>query len=129
MNETEWRTHTTDLLRWLHDAVGRGGDFVSEQTPLVIQEYVTYIRTTSTVPVLVGVILAMLVMFLWRVTYRIHKTGTDVEAVQALLLLSVITTFFSAAFIGSSLDECVKAWVAPRVLVLEKVSELSGLGK
>lgn len=129
MNETEWQTHAADLLQWLRHAAERGGDFVSEQTPLVIQEYVTYARMTSTVLVVLGVVMMPLVLILWRASHRAYKTGDDDDAVLIPGLLSVLPLIAAAGIIGSNIDDCVKAWAAPRVLVLEKVSELSGLGE
>lgn len=59
MNQ-ELKLKLLEYMSKLEAAVQTSGDFVAEQVPLVVQEYVAYQRGTSTVVVVFGLIALLL---------------------------------------------------------------------
>jgi len=125
MNE-ELKAKLLTYLAHLEGAVKGTGDFVAEQAPLVVQEYILYMRVSTTWPLLLFVVSLLIVVInaWWLCSYngsmvRLEdhpRTWVALTHAAATLLVGIIVVCHNA-------DPCVKAWTAPRILVLDYIKE------
>jgi hypothetical protein len=107
--------------------VDKAVDFTMEQAPLVVKEYVTWIFWSAVINAIMWVIcitaLICLSVFIWK-----RAKGIDDDCARgftyALSLALLIPAFFMVGDVGSNTKEAVKAAVAPRVLLIEKATEM-----
>lgn len=115
-----------ELLDWLKGAAETGGDFVQEQAPLLAQEIVAYERGLSTFHVIACVLITAMALVTLRMI-KWKEIGNDnpegifslVGVIVAALALVVVPLFGIYAA-----ERCMKSWVAPRLVVIEKAAEL-----
>lgn len=124
-----------DTLNDARSAAEQGKNFVLEQAPLVVQEYIAYVRIESTIWLAVSLVWALVVAFsYWRWWRRgpklfaygcgepsVHDVGFArfVGAMIAFLMLLPV-----AITVQVKASTCIKSWVAPRVLIIEKAADL-----
>lgn len=109
-----------------------GSDFVSSDTPLLVQEWLTWMFWENIAIAVVLLVIAIICSVAARWSVRrlhsekdeIEKTGYGIGVIVAVLI-GVHAIVFSGVFAMKG----VKVHVAPRVVVVEKVSELTGLSK
>lgn len=118
-----WQTHANEIAEWLKAAVKGGGDFVAEQAPLVVQEYVCYMRTAASVYTAVALVLVVLGFWLAVRSFREWEKDKRSES-DVLFFLATVSIAIGAIVFACHSNTCLKAWTAPRVLVLEKASEI-----
>lgn len=129
MND-ELKKALVDSLDLLKTGLEKSSDFVLEQAPMVVQEYIAYTRVMSTVQVVSGVLLFILTCitcrYWMRLTYRLATESSEALEVPVGIFGAAAHIF---AFIGSiglisNITTCIMAWTAPRVLILEKIAEI-----
>ena len=122
------------ILEWLQqvgDAVKTGAAFVAEQTPLVIQEKITFARAEYTAWMLLCVILLVYVaVAATRATTlanRIDKTDSSGDLMQCVIfvLSGIASLIISLTILNTTTSTFFKVWFAPRVYILEWI--MSGL--
>ena len=111
----------TRILEWI-SKVESGGDFVAQQAPEVASQYVDFVFYTSIIQIVVCVLLMILFGSLAAYLAFIASKRDEVCLVFSLIVFSPAVVAFGFAIDGSV--EAFKAYVAPKVLVLEKLSDI-----
>lgn len=109
-------------LEWLRSNAEAAKDFTVEQAPLYFQELVHYTIISSAVWVAAGAIVAAFAVKYAKVAYRrLTEDIYDDAGFVAALVSSVLILFtFMALCIGT--PDLLKATLAPRVLILEHLT-------
>ena len=122
----ELQKRMMDYLDSLESTVQQGSGFLVEQAPLVCQEYVDWVFWSG---VLLAVPCAACAILLfafaaWAARKAIKSKEADSQwwLAMALLVLFGLTIGVPSVL---GVGDAVKASVAPRVVVLEKLAELS----
>ncbi len=106
-----------------------GMGFVESEIPLVVQEYLSWFWAYSLMCVIGSVIMAIIASILWCLFFKFVKKadGSNSESFFAFVtgLPSVMLTITSVIFFCENCVDLVKVSVAPRIVVLEKLSELT----
>ena len=104
-------------------------DFAQEQAPLVVNEFVTwkfYEALTNFVLFMIPVIIALSII-IYAIRYFRSDKRKNEETSLALGMATIISIVLSSAIFGAkivpSINTMVKAKVAPRVFVIEWVSD------
>lgn len=119
----EVKDRIIQYLTSLESVIKSSGDFVVEQTPIVIQEYITYNRAYSTSAFIVGVILIISGIISANNGIKIGIKEENPRCIP-FILLGVISIFIGAVWSSSNFDNMLKSWTAPRVLVIEEINSL-----
>ncbi len=124
MNE-ELKAKLLTYLAHLEGAVKGTGDFVAEQAPLVVQEYILYMRVSTTLPLVVLVInlLFVLINIRWLCRTPMQDLETGPPRLFVALGHAILMLVVGPVVAGRNLDHCIKAWAAPRILVLDYIKE------
>ena len=117
------------ILVWLEEAVKVTGEFLTEQTPLVVQEVLVYHRMYYTTGVVIALLLitssafrlwwnwdALLVKVRW--SYGDEKPDLSGEACFHYVSMA-LPTFIGLMLMGMAFDSFLKVWFAPRLFLLE----------
>ncbi len=110
-------------LKYLENTVGKTNDFVAEQTPLLVQEYVKYTSVYNGAILLLGI--PFLLTGIWAI-YGIVSESQG-KARPEFIFPRVIISIFSFGICTAcfySLEIFIKSTFAPRVLVLEYVRDM-----
>lgn len=108
------------LQKW----IDTGSSFVAEQAPLFIQEYLTWEFTEATI---FAVIFFLLSIATGKSTHWWFKRDKDWHTAFPIILM-FMSVFCAIATIGYT-RHAIKVKVAPRVVLMEKVKELSTIGQ
>ncbi len=127
------KTNSIELIDWAKQTAQKTGDFAAEQTPLFIQEYVSWIFWSNLVTVLIFVVI-LLTLGILSVVFIIKENNKATKAWDGSfdMAVAIISTIaFTICLAGPfpafgfpALKESIKAKVAPRVIIVEKISEL-----
>jgi hypothetical protein len=135
MNE-QLKEQLVKFLGAILTGIEKGADFAIEQAPLVVQEYVAWQRVTTTVWLILGIIglAAALRVFFWRTLpgfqglWDKDRNGyvPDAAYVPYIVqsIICAILAFVTPFMIGDNITPCLKAWFAPRILVIEWIKSL-----
>ncbi len=125
MNE-ELQKNVSEILEFLKKGADSASSFAAEQAPLFVTEYLNWYFYSHIFFVIVFAIIMCLLIMFGRKAYKMweddgFKDGPIILPVVAFPIIAF------GMFICSLCDtyECIKVSVAPRVVLLEKVIELS----
>lgn len=121
MNE-ETKTILNQFLSSLMEGLNKAGAFVTEQLPLVLQEYITWEIASSIVWLVPWTLAAIGCVKLWKWLLSIDDDDAD-DKELAFLIAAVPSIIAFGAVIYNVLDMC-KAIFAPRVYLIEELSKL-----
>lgn len=103
------------------------GEFVTEQMPLVAQEYLQWLWLDAviTAAAMAAVVMVAVIgcIFAWVHTRNAYTRDDEELRTFSLTVTAVVGIFFGGLAVAYALD-AVKVSVAPRVVLLEKVAEL-----
>ena len=125
-SKTKLQETATELL----DFVNTSKDFVLEQTPLYVQEVVEFHFLENAISAGLNLVIAIVTLLVITfASYKIYKKDTsnwDVEwfVVALIAILSAMILIVSGEYTTKYSKECYKAKYAPRVLIIEKLTEL-----
>ena len=127
MNE-ELQQKLLDYLSALEQATAEAGGFLQSELPLVVHEIVAWVWWGSLLRlVFYAVVLTVLLLVVYFGSKRVAQ-ASFADAENASWFLFVMGTILSILFFGTgamyNAQELVKASVAPRVVVIEKINEL-----
>ena len=120
--DEELKLKMLEYLQEIEKSAGQVTDFAIEQTPLVIQEFLAWHIAGGVLAIIVSVIGIVVGIVACRLVLRNMAEGQD----KALaFMLAGVMTFLPFSIIGCiNVAKVTKAIVAPRVVVLEKISDL-----
>jgi hypothetical protein len=127
MNE-ELQRRISSYLDAIETYAQGAGEFATEQAPLVAQEYLSWMFWSSllTIAACALVITVCTCIMYSAVRYIVRSKDSWDDHPQALFLVfPIMFIFFSAVHAVDNIHVAVKVKVAPRVVLLEKVVELS----
>jgi len=116
----EIKTKMIDYLQTFEAGVKKAGEFSAEQAPLVVQEFLHWevVRNSC-----FGVIAAILTLVVLATAIRYHFKLDGEDKVFVWLLVAVPLVMFGVGC-GTCFERAGKAYCAPRIVVLEKISDL-----
>lgn len=110
----------------LVEIVKSGVDFASEQVPLYLKELIAYEFWSSTIHAVVYALVTLLcvkVFFHCRKRWNELKNDDGVPYVMCGLVCVALSILFTCNTVGR-VDDAIKAAVAPRVIIVEKIQSL-----
>lgn len=114
-------------LGTLEEALKQGGDMLAEQTPLAVQEYLTWHFWHSALLACVFAVSAGCLAWLSQKAFR-HMGGVDsVEAGVGRILLALFAPVAVFGLVCGAVDTASTALqvaIAPRVFLLERIAEM-----
>lgn len=123
MNE-EAKKQLMEFATKLLQGLEKGGDFVAEQAPLVVQEIVAYGRASSTVAaVLLVAATVAWVWFVWRRVYPWFDDGGPYSGREfgfSAACIPIVALPLATAF---AIHSAILAWFAPRLYVIAYLRE------
>ncbi len=115
-----------EYLKSVESTVSDAGEFVKAELPLVVSEYVRWVLVSNFAGCCLCIIgFAVSMTFTWKVWKWLCKPENANEGAEPVMILPVILLASSIGGIVATGMEATKAYVAPRVLVLEKLQELT----
>ena len=127
----------SEILVWLKEAAQGGADFAAEQAPLVCQEIVAYGRVYHTAWIaIIFVLWSTVVMFLWLNIRKVTRDDSwddselTPQGVRGLVgsIVFAIATFVLSIEGGTGIfshgKDAMLAWFAPRLYIVEYISDL-----
>lgn len=108
---------TATVLSYALESLKAGIDFGKEQVPLYFQEYIKYEITISSIYLIMGFI--GFVVMGWTIFSAKRYKGRDNSG---WIVASVILFIISTATIAVQSKNLMKAYISPRVMVIEKLS-------
>ena len=124
MNE-ELQNRLTAYLDTIEESAATASEFAAEQMPLLVQEYLTWIWWSSLIfglPCLLGAIAAAVLFFVGAI--KEGRAGGRATWGFPCAMISLLAFIPLCAGVCASAATFVKVSVAPRVVLLEKVTEL-----
>jgi hypothetical protein len=117
-----------DLSNWVKATSDKAGDFLSEQTPLYIQEYINWVFYSNLFWSIYGTALLVIFIAIFCISLKISsKHDWDDEfkpsmpiTIASGLLLFFIFLHFCVQTTGN-IQNCIQAKAAPRVLIVEHI--------
>ncbi len=122
MNE-ELKAKLLTYLAHLEGAVKGTGDFVAEQAPLVVQEYVLYMRVTSTLGMILAGFFFAIVLLVLRWFAKASEKDLQGDAGSGAFVIMLAALVFGLFATTANISTCIKSYVAPRILVLDYIKE------
>lgn len=119
------KQHLITYLDKLEAAVQKGADIAAEQLPLALQEYIAYCRIASTWDLIACGLAGLVGLWFMFSAQRLNtKVKIDLAATAWCFIVGFLLMLGGGVFFLGNVKHCIKAWVAPRALLLEKVNEL-----
>lgn len=120
------------LMKYLQvgaEKLEAGMGFVESEIPLVVQEYLSWFWAYSLMctigSLLLGIAGAIVLFLFWKVL-KIADGYNNETGIAALTgVLGFALTLFSCIGVATNSVNLVKVSVAPRIVILEKLSELT----
>ena len=116
-----------ELLTYIKDGIESGGEFVMEQAPLLVQEIVLYGRVKWTVFCFALMSIVAFAVYSWvrrGTIYKAYENADDDDSFFPRMLVSSVAGLMAAGFLFPSAESLIRAWLAPRLYVLEFVRQL-----
>ena len=122
MNE-KIENNIEQILNYLQEGVETAGSFVVEQTPLLIQEILTYNLIFHGILVGFGILIAVTLISI--TLYVLPKLDrNNVDQVMTFIIGNLLGWGASIALIFCNVFAAIKIYFAPRLYLLEYVSDL-----
>ena len=126
MNKDKLKESAGELLELITKGVEKGGDVLSEQAPLLLQEVIMYGRVWHTTCSVFWLIVSMLAITLSvRIVKKLKPdlASSDGGIEMLFFFLGLVCLFLSSIFIQSC-KVTIMAWCSPRLYILHEISEL-----
>jgi len=116
----EIKQKMVEYLQTFEAGVKKAGEFSAEQAPLVVQEF---LRWEIVCNGFFGVVMGVLLLAVFATAIRYHFKVDGEEKAFVWIFAAIPLVAFGIAF-GTCFERAGKAWIAPRIVVLEKISTL-----
>lgn len=119
---TQLAQNLPQLIEWIKSSADQVGKFATEQTPLVIHEYLAWVLWANLFGTLLGAVLVIgsiwggIVLVRWC-----NREDNDAQPTSAFFSIPLVIG--AVMFFNCSLN-LLKVCVAPRIIVLEKCQEI-----
>ena len=118
-----------ELLKNLVDIfeyVKQGADFVKEQAPLFIQEFITYKIWIYSFWVTISFIFSIICIVIFKKNYKILKDGSSYNDEINFAMFPISILLFIVFFIVfcCCVEELIKVYFAPRYFLVDKILSL-----
>lgn len=112
------------LVNWLDTAAKTTGDFVSEQTPLYVSEYLAYNFWVSLIWFCIAA--AFLILFLFVIGWAIYRAKKDGHLTDWHIGIPVVFALASFVPIIGMIEnsDWSKIKLAPRVYIVENIKNI-----
>jgi hypothetical protein len=113
------------IMEDLRTLLEKGGEFVASQAPPLAQEIISFGRVWHPMMALLPILIYAVIM--WKWIPRIRRGWEHYEdefSVIAGPLFGVIGGLASLVSLMANLEPAIKAWVAPRLYLLDYVKSL-----
>lgn len=108
-------------LKSLEDAAKSAGDFAVSELPEVVKEFIQWEIAGNLIPVSYGVLLIIATVIVFAKTYK----PICRESAQPVFIVFAAALIGGVMLCGHGIRGALKAYVAPRVVVLEKIIEMA----
>ena len=128
MNEeikSEVGSRILSYLDAVESSASSAGEFIAEQTPLVAQEYLAWCFWGAMLMFAFALFVIMFSVFLMRLAVKWYRDDCTMEAGFFVLIVAIGGMLLGSFMVALAAERAVKVSVAPRVVLLEKVAELS----
>lgn len=123
MND-EIQSRLVKYLDKLEEVAKSGADLAADQIPGVLHEYVAYCRISHTTGLVIGMLLGVVAVWcVKQLAKEFAKSGSEVRDI-GLAVGAACGGFMALALVMTNTEPTIKAWAAPRVLLLEKLNEM-----
>lgn len=128
MENEQILNNVNQIFEWAKSAAETVGNFATEQTPLFVQEMINWIFWDNTITasviffglaIVAGIFVKYAKIFFGR---EITESWDGVNIVLGSVAIAIWSIVFYLGVVEPS-KQAVKAVVAPRVVVVEKISE------
>lgn len=110
-----------EYLQTFEQGVKRAGEFSAEQAPMVVQEFLAWEFWGNAIPA----VLVLLIMLTAVIsTAVIWKKSDDIDWRMGSGVVTVLAVVFLTIPFSITASQACKVAIAPRIVVLEKISEL-----
>lgn len=130
--DEEIKRRITSYLDELEKATKTTGEFVSEQAPLLVQEYLNWYFINNLFHAVICLVIAMIlvrcVFKYYHLTYRL----SDGDRAPLQFIIIAVTCLISGGLTIASISSvhlAIKVKIAPRVVLLEEVTSIMSLNK
>jgi uncharacterized integral membrane protein len=126
--DQELKTKLMQYLETLEAKAADGMDFVASEAPLVAQEWLAFNFWTAMGGIAISVLLLVIAVIAGCVLRRefrkdFDKRGPEVEVPAAFILLGAAVA--GCVVGGTQTYQLIKVTTAPRIVILEKIQELT----
>ena len=125
--DEEIKKKMLSYIEVMEGVVKQGTDFASDQIPLALQEYVAYSRVCSTLYVCIGLLAFAAGLFFSAKVFKKESWPYHQEfpcGIAFIALAAILLALATPCLLNKNFDTAVKSWVAPRVLILDKLNEM-----
>ena len=125
--DEEIKKKMLSYIEVMEGVVKQGTDFELDQTPLALHEFVAYSRVYSTCYVCVGLLAVAAGLFFASRAFKKESWPDHQEVpcgVAYVVLAAILLVMAAPCILKGNFDTAVKSWVAPRVLILDKLNEM-----
>lgn len=128
--DDELKQRLVKYLDGMENAVKTGGDFVYENAPETIRQYITYTIASNAAAVIGGAILLCfgiyvgcnLAKYLRKFGERYYESNPVRVVIQAIV--SAICCVFGPISAATHVDPLLKVWLAPNIYIIETIAKL-----
>ena len=113
------------FLDALESGINTASDFASEQAPMVVQEYLAWQFWYGVSMATGGLAIVLLIFILWLIFARILDWDWEDGCLGPMTFIFVLISLFPVGLSVEGITKSAKVTIAPRVMVLEKIAELS----
>lgn len=124
--------YSDKILGWAEEATSKGSSFVSEQTPILIQEVINYYTFYYGFWVFLSLILFLIALsgaiYVWRSSLDWDYIDGDGDALPSrksvVFIASVIIEIVSAIMFFNTFFVFLKIIISPRLFLIEKLADI-----
>jgi len=124
-------THTDTFLQWATESAKTVGSFAAEQAPLYIQEYLRWMLVQNIV-LAAGYIAAICAVVYFgkkwipkAIKFETDELGAPVFSIVFGAFPALAGCVFMAVQVFATVNLALKVYIAPRVVLVEKMAELA----
>ena len=120
--DDELKAKLFEYLETIEGRVDGASDFVASEAPLVVAEFIQWEVVVGLMIAGASVLSFLIIMLVALICWK--KSGND-DAKAATATFGGLLSIVAICFCFHGLEKSTKAYVAPRIVVLEKIHEMA----